>query len=157
MYQVVHASAGLLIGSQTGNPWLAFILGVVSHYILDAIPHDAIELKRWRDKGDFIKKVALEATYDLWLFIIILWLLQQNNLLVINLSIIAGIVGALLPDFIWGAIELFKIKSKWGEKYKASHEKFHSLIYKPIYLPLKIGWTIQLVSLIILLGLYIYL
>jgi hypothetical protein len=157
MYQIVHASAGMLIGSQTGNPWLAFVLGFVSHYILDAIPHDAIELRRWRHRNNYIKKVALEATYDLWLFVIIVWILQQNNLLSFNLPILAGIIGAILPDYILGVIELFGIKSKWAEKYKAFHKWVHHLIYKPAYLPIKYIIPIQLSFLIIFLCLFLLL
>lgn len=154
MYQIVHATAGILIGSQTGNPWLAFVLGLFSHFILDAIPHESIESRNWKDKGQFIKKFVLEATVDLWLFVLLVLILQQNNLLTLNWPIIAGIVGSLLPDYIWGGAELFKIKNPWLEKYKKFHEWVHTILHKEIYLPLKYTLAIQLTTLLILLATY---
>ncbi len=144
MYQIVHGTAGLLIGSQTGNPWLAFVLAILSHFILDAIPHDSLEIKHWQDKGNFIKRVSLIAFIDLALLIIVLIILWFNGKIIFNSSIVAGIVGAILPDYIWGLGELFKIKSKWLEKYKQLHNGDHALLHKNIYIPLKYGLPIQL-------------
>ena len=157
MYQIVHGAAGLLIGSQTGNPWLAFILGVLSHIVLDAIPHDVIELKKWRDRGNYTKKLALEASVDMLFFVLLLYILWQNNVLNINLSIIAGIIGAVGPDYVWGVRLVFKIEGGWLQKYKELHEKVHSCFYKNIHLPLKYALIIQLSFLIIILYLYYWL
>jgi len=144
MYQIVHGTAGLLIGSQTGNPWLAFILAILSHFVLDAIPHDSLEVKHWQDKGNFIKRVSLIAFIDLVLLVIVLTILWFNGKITFNSSIVAGIIGAILPDYIWGLGELFKIKSKWLEKYKQLHNGDHALLHKNIYIPLKYGLPIQL-------------
>lgn len=155
MYQIVHGSAGLLIGSQTGNPWLAFIFGLLSHFALDAIPHDSREAKNWQDKGDYIKKIALEAMIDLFLFLLLLYALIFFDKLDMNMSIIAGIFGALLPDYIWGVAELFKIDSKLIEKYKTFHTQVHGIFHQAIYLPWYLVVPIQLGSLIIIILLYL--
>ena len=39
MFLTVHAATGILIGKYTGNIYLAFIAGFLSHLILDIIPH----------------------------------------------------------------------------------------------------------------------
>ena len=39
MYLTAHSSAGVLIAAKVVNPWLAFVLGFLSHYVLDMIPH----------------------------------------------------------------------------------------------------------------------
>ena len=155
MYQIVHAAAGILIGSQTGNPWLAFALGLLSHFILDAIPHDSIESRDWKDKGQFMQKFALEAILDLWLFVLLVLILQQNNLLTLNWPIVAGIIGSLLPDYIWGVGELFKIRNPWLEKYKQFHEWVHTIIHQEIYLPLKYAVPIQIIIFVMFIGIYI--
>ena len=157
MYQIVHGSAGLLIGSQMGNPWLAFILGFISHFILDAIPHDAREIKRWQDKGPYMKKIALEAIVDLLLLLSIILFLQQNNLLVLNWTIAAGIIGAILPDYLWGFGELFKIKSKWLEVYKKLHNGDHALLHKDIYISIKYSLPIQLFFVVLFIWLFLIL
>ena len=51
MYLTVHGASGLFIGSQVGNPWLAFVLGVVSHFILDMIPHESKSIDEWYERG----------------------------------------------------------------------------------------------------------
>jgi len=157
MYQIVHGSAGLLIGSQTGNPWLAFILGFLSHFILDAIPHDSLEIKNWQDRGNYIKKIASEAIIDLLLFLGLFFLLWQNNLVEPTWAMGAGILGALLPDYIWGLGEFFKIENKWLEKFKHLHNLDHTLLHKNIYIPLKYGLPIQLFFVVIFIVLFLVL
>jgi membrane protein DedA with SNARE-associated domain len=155
MYQIVHGTAGLLIGEQINQPWLAFILGVISHFVLDAIPHDIIEIRRWQDKGNFIKRTSLEAAVDLSLFLILLGFLWLKGNLALNYSVLAGVLGALLPDYIWGVGELFKIKNRWLEKYKQLHNGDHALFHKNIYIPLKYGLFIQLFFLFFFLSIYL--
>lgn len=155
MYQIVHGTAGLLIGEQINQPWLAFILGIVSHFILDAIPHDIAEVRRWQDRGNFIKRVSFEAAIDLLLFLILIFTLVLTKNLTFSWSILAAVIGALLPDYIWGMGELFKIKQSWMEKYKQLHNGDHALLHKNIYIPLKYGLLIQLGFMIFFLILYL--
>jgi len=157
MYQIVHGTTGILIGSQTGNPYLAFILGLISHFILDAIPHDSEELRDWQNKGDYIKKIAFEAMLDLFVFLVILYSLMNFGGLELNYAVGAGVIGALLPDYIWGAAELFHINNIVLEKYKAFHSWAHGVIHKAVYLPwylvvpIQIGFLIILIILILIL------
>lgn len=154
MFQIVHGSVGLLIGSQLGNPWLAFILGALSHFVLDAIPHDAQEIRAWQDKGDYLKKIALEAMFDLWFFLIIIFLLQFNNLLDWQWPILAGILGALLPDYLWGLTELLKIDNKLTIWYKNLHNGTHAIFHRDIYISAKYTFLIQFFFLGLFLGGY---
>ena len=39
MIVTVHVVAGGVIGELVGNPAAAFLLGIISHFILDSIPH----------------------------------------------------------------------------------------------------------------------
>lgn len=156
MYQIVHGTAGILIGSQTGNPWLAFLFGILSHFILDAIPHDNMALKRWEDKGNFIKKMALEAAIDLWLLIVMVWVLQASQIISLDWPIAAGMLGAILPDYIWGLAELFRVRSKWLERYKRLHS-LDEYFKEKVYYPVSYAVTVQLGTLIILLALYVIL
>ncbi len=155
MYQIVHGTAGLLIGEQVSQPWSAFILGIVSHFILDAIPHDIIEVRHWQNKGNFIKRVSFGAAIDLSLFLILIFTLVLTKNLISSRSMLAAIIGALLPDYIWGMGELFKIKHPWMEKYKQLHNSVHTLLHKNIYIPLKYGLPIQLGFMIFFLTLYL--
>ena len=44
MFLTSHATAAVLIAEQIHSPTLAFALGWLSHYLLDAIPHGDDEL-----------------------------------------------------------------------------------------------------------------
>ena len=45
MILTTHAIAGAAIGRLTSNPLLAFAFGVISHFVLDAIPHWSYKLR----------------------------------------------------------------------------------------------------------------
>ena len=72
MFLTVHATAAVLITQKISNPLLAFIIGFISHYILDAIPHgDDKIFERWQGKAQ-LRVMALVAAVDfgaslLWL------------------------------------------------------------------------------------------
>ena len=159
MYQVVHGLSGVLIGSQTKNPVIAFILGVVSHFILDAIPHDSLEIHNWQDngRGEKMKKFVLEASLDLFLFLSIILILIYTDKLKINMPVVAGVTGTLLPDYVWAVAELFKIKNTVTDKYKQFHNWVHGIFYKPVYLPGKYVIPIQLGGVIFFILLYLLL
>ncbi len=152
MYQIVHGMAGIAIGSRLGNPILAFVLGIVSHFILDAIPHDSIEARDWENNGtdSFVKKIALEAMVDLWALLILLLVMQEGFKIYLDYSMIAGLVGGVLPDYVWGLTELLQIKNQALEKFKAWHTKIHTLIFKQIYIPIKYTVAIQTIGLIVI-------
>ena len=39
MVLVPHMLVGAAIGSQVSSYWLAFLFGLMSHYLLDSLPH----------------------------------------------------------------------------------------------------------------------
>lgn len=155
MYLTVHAAAGMFIGSQLANPWLAFVLGVLSHFVLDAIPHDAKEVYDWHEKGDGIKKFLLEGMIDIWLLTIIIFLLQYNHWLYFDYLIGAGVLGAWLPDFLWAVPAILKINCKLLEKYKIFHDKMHQIFFENHYIPLKYALPEQILFLLTFLSMYI--
>jgi len=157
MYLTVHGASGILIGSQVGNPWLAFLIGFISHFVLDIIPHDSKELKEWYDIGKTLNKFTIIVIIDILIMIILGIVLSVWYNLVFTPAIIWGITGTLLPDFIWGGRELFKIKNAMLDKYEQLHFWSHKIFYKKIYLPLKYTIPIQLGSLVLFIILYLLL
>jgi hypothetical protein len=147
----------MFIGSYAANPWLAFVFGVLSHFVLDAIPHDAKEAHDWHEKGDGMKKFLLEGLLDMWLFAVIIFFLQSNHLLYLNYSIIAGAVGAWLPDFLWAVPAELKIDCEPLKKYKIFHDKVHQLLLTNHYIPIKYAVPEQIIFLLIFLALYTHL
>ncbi len=152
MYQIVHGMAGIAIGSRLDNPILAFVLGIVSHFILDAIPHDSIEAKNWENNGTdkFIKKIALEAILDLWGLVLLILIMQEGFEIYPSYSMLSGMIGGILPDYIWGLTELLQLKNQALEKFKVWHNKVHTIFYQAVYLPLKYTVPIQVIALTVL-------
>ena len=44
MFLTVHATLGITVGQTTGNIFLAFFAGLLSHFVLDVIPHGDTEM-----------------------------------------------------------------------------------------------------------------
>lgn len=144
MFLTVHGAIGVIIGQRVTNPVLAFIFGFISHYFFDMIPHgDTKAPKKWNN----LIHLALIALIDAFVMIVLLlWLGLKTNLH--QLSISAGFLGAVLPDFLQGIYFLS------GKKYFKQHQKFHNffhfLIAKKIEWKFSTGLILQIIFFIIL-------
>lgn len=178
MFLSVHVVSGIVIGGAISNPILGFILGLISHFILDIIPHgDEIFFKKGIKKGkeneienpkdiknkrEINKKrfyPALIIDFLVTFLIIFSFFFYKQNINFFNLSqlktisltspIIWTIVGATLPDFIWGAYDLSKFK------YLKPLANIHSWFHCPI--GGKIKMTIGLILQTVIFGILLYL
>lgn len=111
----VHASIGGLIGERlVASQWLAFAFGFLSHFILDIIPHnDKVNLtqaQRKTRKPELYLLVSAQIITAFFIMIIWLYWLKPVN----GQALILGMLGAVLPDGLWGIYERFRFKSlKW--------------------------------------------
>ncbi len=80
MYVSTHFVTGAAIGKMVGNNWIAFILGILSHIILDIIPHHDYRGK----KGAFLDTLITGA--------MALWLFSSPS------YVFWGAIGATIPD-----------------------------------------------------------
>lgn len=142
MFLTVHATAAVIIAQKVHSPLLAFLLGFVSHYILDAIPHgDDKIFERFRGKT-LIKAMTIAAIIDFTISLIWLNFLYQQGAFELNLTILAAVAGSILPDFLNG---VFLVTNqtwlRWNHDLnRISH---HLIIKKP--LPGGVGFFLQLV------------
>ena len=96
MLDTVHVFAGLAIGRQIANPIVAFIVGIISHIILDAIPHwDGDKGKKYedREKNGECKRVLGRQGKQ-----IIFWDITVTSCIGLLLSV-SGILWPDFPDF----------------------------------------------------------
>jgi len=114
MYLTVHATAGLLIGQQLSNPLIGFFTGVLSHYILDFIPHGDEFIGKFSTK-----KKLLIGSADFIVALSVGWWLISQNYLQLNPVIIFTILGTFAPDFLWGSAMI--IKMPWLEPINNLH------------------------------------
>ena len=88
-----HSLAAGYIGEIIGNPIIAFFVGIVIHFILDAIPHYDTT-----DKGKFtprqIALIIIDGLIALGIFIAIFF--EKGA----NVSFVAGAFGGVFPDIL---------------------------------------------------------
>lgn len=137
-----HIIIGAAIGAKTHNLGLIVILGILSHIIMDKLPHWEYSvipnIKKFRETKSikFLLPVILKSIIDVIIGLSIVFVLvwQKNLLDFYNLKfILAGIFFSLLLDIIltavliWGSQRLketyFSIHNKYLHRAKQEDEK----------------------------------
>jgi len=153
MNLTVHAAAGAIVAQYTGNPILGFFYGLLSHIILDMIPHgDSAMYIKYKNKEISTRKAAAKAILDAIGAIILAVIFFNLSLPSSDLVLSMAIVGAVVPDVFIGFYELsyprvpkfLKIIHKW-------HFKNHDLIAKKFDLSVKQGLLFQIILFLLLL------
>lgn len=117
-----HTVVSGVVGSYIGNPFLAFLIGIILHFLLDAIPHYDTT-----DDGDFtFRQIALIVVDFLIGLFIVFFVLNIN--LSLESPFIWGAIGGNLPDLFDNMPflkESFR-KTKIGAKIHHIHEVIQS-------------------------------
>lgn len=150
MFLTVHAAAGVAIGTFVPNVPLAFGLGLLSHFLLDRVPHyDPPIVPGTRQDGVFHHPVfrrflvisaadfALAAASTAALLDFLPGTLFPR---------VAGAFGAILPDLLFGLYRL--TAHPWLERFNRFHQWLH-FDPKEISVTLISGMATQLVALTI--------
>jgi len=107
MFLSTHALAGIIISQHVHNLPVAFGLGLLSHYVLDMIPHGDERLSDWV-KQKLIRRFALTFLTDMaFLALFIFTVHVQGEWPQRNIAL-AAMVGAVVPDVIWVFYDLYK-------------------------------------------------
>ncbi len=139
MFITIHATSGAYIGELVHNPVLAFLMGVISHFILDFIPHDDSKFTK-----DNKLRLFFVGLIDGLIAVFYLFMLR-SRIDLFSLSIMAGVAGAVIPDIPWLIYKLFNAKRLEG--YYNFHKIFHR---KKININYWQGITIQIIFLAVL-------
>jgi hypothetical protein len=107
-----HVLSGALIGAAARTPVRAFTLGVVSHFVLDAMPH-------WGDQDRFLQVAVPDGLAGLAAIGIVTALTPAER----RLAVMAGMAGAAAPDLDKPA-RLWFGRSPWP----AAVDRFHAAI-----------------------------
>ncbi len=109
MTLTTHATLGAIIGHATGNPVLAFIFGLISHFLIDMIPHGDTGLSdnfrvHKRRRKQAVAYVMVDAVVALFFV-----LLLANTRDIESVRTFSwGIAGGVLPDLLVGMYDLTK-------------------------------------------------
>ncbi len=141
MYLFTHAATGLLIGTVINNPIGAFAGGVVSHFLLDIIPHDhkddlILEYpKNLAKNNTTVKRRIVLSLMDLFLVILVViygwYLSSEMESLRILINILCAVAGSTVPDFV--LLFTFKYDNKFLRWYFEAHNKLHFIF--PVSVP----------------------
>jgi hypothetical protein len=88
MLSLTHAAIGGAIGEQLGNPYFAFGLALISHILLDKVPHF------FSFKKPLKQIIIYGDTIATTLFLIFLWFLPTKN----HTELMLGAFGGVLID-----------------------------------------------------------
>lgn len=127
MTVTTHVAVGAAIGMNIGKPALGFLLGFISHFIVDIIPHGDDGMRKRFEAGG--KKRTLSYFYGVsdymiafYLFITVLNIKAYPSVAALS----AAVVGSTLPDLLVVVYEASKTKLlKW---FYNVHFFFHNLI-----------------------------
>lgn len=128
MYLAGHAAAGALIGQQLGgSPLIIFAMGMVSHFLLDLIPHGDKHhvVDYYHGKKEVLSELYYHLLVDAIITIIMIVVLMSFTTLD-RVSMAWGIVGSMIPDLIVGLNEIFN-----NAKLKA-FTKFHFIVHNAL-------------------------
>jgi len=117
----VHFLAGGVIGEAIGNPFLAFLLGIVLHFVLDAIPHFDNVLKNGKWNYRQVIFTALDAAATAW----ILFVYLKPDIYLAS-PLLWGALGGVLPDLFDNIPFLTIRNTKLGKPFHKFHNSIHS-------------------------------
>lgn len=144
MFLTVHAATGIIIGQYVPNPLFAFIIGFVSHYIFDIIPHgDSKAPEKYKNPIH----IAFAGIIDLVVLSLFLIFLFFNQVELLRLNILLAVLGSMLPDILQAFY--FVYRKKIFKKLQIFHNFWHDLISHKYAFPLWLGLSFQLLLLII--------
>lgn len=153
MFITVHAATAAIIGKSIPNPFLAFLVGVLSHFILDIIPHGdsrmgkkfwGQRLKFLQEKGE-LKFMALYGSIDSLILAFFLMFIFKNFEFTRADNVIWAMVGGIIPDI---TVAIYKLKNfrliKW---FFTLHNRNHNILVNKIDfdMPLHYGVMMQVV------------
>lgn len=155
MFITVHAAAATIIGKKVNNSIIAFILGLISHFILDLIPHGDENLgKKFlgvniKTREDF-RILALYGSIDSCFLAMFLIFFFKTFDFATSDNVVWAIIGGILPDIL---VALHKITNlKILKPIAKIHAYNHGWIIKKIKgdVPLQYGVLMQIISMILI-------
>ena len=112
-----HVLSGALVGRVAPGPTAAFGLGVLSHFVLDAIPH-------WGNKGDIRDNLGVAVPDGLIGLSTMAWVVAITAP-EDRVRVLAGMAGACLPDLDKPTTVFFG-----GSPFPPRFDAFHSDIQR---------------------------
>ncbi|MEI6498643.1 MAG: hypothetical protein WCO23_01645 [bacterium] len=147
MILTAHMISGGVTGEIIGNPVIAFVVGIILHFVLDAIPHFDVLDEGRATKRQFIFSVTETVVGLLFIFGFIRPELSWSS------PFLWGMAGSILPDLITNVPfwwNFTRNRSKIGKAVYKLHLRIHKK--QPSF---AIGMLIRLVVVIFFISLLV--
>lgn len=149
MFLTVHAVAGEVLAQSTTSPLVAFVIGFISHFFVDALPHGDETIGE-RTREQTIRLLIVVALTDLAFVFATQALLWKSGILVFSFSVFCAAFGAMFPDALQLPYYLFKNPPPIVLWYKQAHVRFHNFL--GIRLGIKWGLAFQSLTFLLLIN-----
>ncbi len=149
MLIATHVAVGAVVAQNSPTAFWAFVLGFISHLLIDMIPHGDAHLYKEYKSGKKMKQALAKVSFDaLAAVMLVAWVFAYVPN--VNATIVAwGLVGSVLPDLLVGLCELYK--HPWLEAFHRVHFWFHNyFVDRKKDMSLKHGFVMQAFLLAIL-------
>ena len=98
MFLAVHASVGAIAGNAVKDPIVAFIIGFISHFFTDMVPHGDENMYEGYKNGNKVVRAVMYVAADAVLTVVLVALFFIKEDFFHPMNVAMGIVGGLLPD-----------------------------------------------------------
>jgi len=139
MFSPVHLLAGFTLAKFVpGGPIPIFLTAVLSHLLLDAIPHGDAGIGHWlhtapNRKTKLLRLLSMAAADQLFTLALFLLLLRSPQFGYVPLPLLlVGSIGSILPDYISGIRDLLPHPPGWLEKLHRLHQRCHYRGHDPL-------------------------
>ena len=138
MFLTGHAAVGVAAATAlTKDPTMAFIIGLVSHYAADLVPHGDEEAGDWTKKGNEVKRLLGITLVDaaIWAAVLAAAFAAAG----FSWTFLAAAVGSAVPDVMWG------LEKTTGRRLFGPHGRFHTWNHNhfDVRMPLWTGLLLQ--------------
>lgn len=125
----VMVAASLALAVTPDRPWIAFFLGLASHFLIDAIPHgDSTMYKRYKS-GEQVRFAHAYVTIDAIVALLLMATVLNMPFGEVRRGIVTvGMIGGFLPDLLTGLYEWFELS--WLHSFHRLHFWFHNFFTK---------------------------
>ena len=151
MTLTTHAAIGTAIGYTIHQPLLGFTVGLLSHFLVDMIPHgDSVLAEQLKVHRVNVKRIIAYGTVDAVIALILILAMFNVGGFPSTASFTAAVVGSILPDLLIGIYELTKTKYLvWFNRLHFFFHDYFILKYKDTRLTYALAYQAVAVILII--------
>jgi hypothetical protein len=134
MLSFTHLFVGAAVGATTNQPVFAIGLGIISHHLLDALPHVDSFAKTEAEKDVFTTgKYIFAAVEGLAGVAFLIYIVAQSGgtLFDVTSPVAWGALGGVAPDLA-DNVPLLKERfrrTRFGQRYHAFHDSFHTTLF----------------------------